>query len=751
MLELRFDTDEYVVRVLEPDENDIYRYDEATDEIREPDITDYEVYYVENGVVDANGNYVAVADGVRDLELTLQGRTLYVTPDQSDFGLAMASDAVAVVIQPEYNKDNVKTEFTTVKSAISHLADANPATPELEYDGKIFAVLNTNGSAAWIVFDSINGLDTGTGGIIDDNNRNVIHNGNVALWGDNTVVVNGVSISYNYNQSSVAYSFVVPGANIGDVINYNVEARVNGQTVNVKNNVTGVVSQNERGNLVVVGTVNVPATAIDDVDVAVYNAVNQTANTASIVLNSTGAEVTGLATGTANVGDKITFTVKPDTGYQKPVNVTGANVTANEDGSYTLTVVAGVNTVTVEATPIATYTLTLSAPDLYSAASGDSKVAQVYLGDGTGDPLTPVNEPVFGAYDKLVFNIPAGETVTVLDGDITASGLVYIDGVPMTGVTSKSLSFEMPTKNVEIDAADLSATALIAVHYEEGMEITSASEAFDDEENNVFYLSQADKITVTNSDSEKGSKFAVMGAATTTSVAKAYEFGKETDGNVTSERWIRYVSQANATGVDGVTNQYYMVGSTLDIEATSATAVIEGSANFSAKDVTGTYIVPAEDFTLNAAVKGTLNDGIEAKLADGTDVPSGNFVKASTALTITVPTTAGTAAIDLAGTDNKHVAAASGVANNGTLVISNSDIELYAAVMLALNSPATAWYRVDGIQVPVNVSSYVTPGVVVYTDNTNSVTLNGNPVETSTVGGYQYFTITAEGATISVP
>ena len=321
----------------------------------------------------------------------------------------------------------------------------------------------------------------------------------------------------------------------------------------------------------------------------------------------------------------------------------------------------------------------------------------------------------------------------------------------MTGVTSKSLSFEMPTKNVEIDAADLSATALIAVHYEEGMEITSASEAFDDEENNVFYLSQADKITVTNSDSEKGSKFAVMGAATTTSVAKAYEFGKETDGNVTSERWIRYVSQANATGVDGVTNQYYMVGSTLDIEATSATAVIEGSANFSAKDVTGTYIVPAEDFTLNAAVKVTLNDGIEAKLADGTDVPSGNFVKASTALTITVPTTAGTAAIDLAGTDNKHVAAASGVANNGTLVISNSDIELYAAVMLALNSPATAWYRVDGIQVPVNVSSYVTPGVVVYTDNTNSVTLNGNPVETSTVGGYQYFTITAEGATISVP
>ena len=144
-----------------------------------------------------------------------------------------------------------------------------------------------------------------------------------------------------------------------------------------------------------------------------------------------------------------------------------------------------------------------------------------------------------------------------------------------------------------------------------------------------------------------------------------------------------------------------------------------------------------------------MNDGITAKI--GTNDVTGEYVAVGQNLTITVPTTAGTAAIDLAGTDNKHVAAASGVANNGTLVISNSDIELYAAVMLALNSPATAWYRVDGIQVPVNVSSYVTPGVVVYTDNTNSVTLNGNPVETSTVGGYQYFTITAEGATISVP
>ena len=155
VLELRFDTDEYVVRVLEPDAADVYDYTEATNE--KYDIDDYEVYYVQN--IDKNDNVIAN----RPLVLNLQGRTLYVTPNQNDMGLALDSDAQAVVIQNEYNKTNVKTEFTTVKSAISHLADANPNTPEIEYNGKIFAVLNDNGSAAWIVFDSSTGLNTSSG------------------------------------------------------------------------------------------------------------------------------------------------------------------------------------------------------------------------------------------------------------------------------------------------------------------------------------------------------------------------------------------------------------------------------------------------------------------------------------------------------------------------------------------------------------------------------------------------------------
>ena len=149
VLELRFDTDEYVVRVLEPEAEDVYAYAEAIND--EKNIDDYEVYYIDSA--DHNG----------DLELNLQGRTLYITNDQQDMGLALASDAPAVVIQNEYSKTDVKTEFTTVKAAIAHLADRNDQTGEIEYDGKIFAVLNTNGSAAWIVFDSRTGLNTTSG------------------------------------------------------------------------------------------------------------------------------------------------------------------------------------------------------------------------------------------------------------------------------------------------------------------------------------------------------------------------------------------------------------------------------------------------------------------------------------------------------------------------------------------------------------------------------------------------------------
>ena len=194
-LELRFDSDGYVIKVVEPEMT--YAYGQA---IADADIEDYDVYFVTSDDRDAtpsvSGDY---------LELNLQGRTLYITPDQDDAGLALASDAKAVVVQPENGKNNVKTEFTTVKSAISHLADALEQTTALEYKGEIFAVLNSNGSAAWVVFYSDTELHTGDGGVV--NNRNSITRGDVTLTGiDNNATPESVRMTSNGN---ISYSFSV--------------------------------------------------------------------------------------------------------------------------------------------------------------------------------------------------------------------------------------------------------------------------------------------------------------------------------------------------------------------------------------------------------------------------------------------------------------------------------------------------------------------------------------------------------------
>ena len=729
--ELRFDGD-YVVDVRDVDDpDDLYVTEEYNDTQK---IDNEEVYDVN---VDNN---TAVQSG----ELRLVGRTLYSS--DVDVGLTLVSDAKAVVRQMENGKTET-TNYGSVAEAIAALGDANENAAGKQYDGRIVAVLDDRGVAEWVFFDSDTAIWTGGQGGYDDANSDRYSKGDATLYVyNNPDVYTAESVEIN-SRGTLAFSFGVPATWIGDTVTYSYDVYVAGELV-ARDSASGIVNLGG----VVVGSVYARTYDVgEDVVIHVYSIDNPNETTSTVTMDITGAAVTvnGNAvvdnqTITVTKNSNVTVSAEALAGYEDStiqitfngIPVTTGSFVANVDG-----------TLKVTADPTATYDIDFKTADYPSQFEFYVNNNRVYDSDN-------------GPFDSFIDNVKAGDQVMIVDRGTgstptytlnSAGRFEVADGVYGTvNATNHTLTFIMPNHDITLVAPSTFTTAMIAVHYEEGMTVESDSLAYDDPENNVVYLSTADKITVTNSDSEKGSKFAVMGAATTTSVAKAYEFGKETDGNVTSERWIRYVSQADATGVDGVAdNQYYMVGSTLDIEATSATAVIEGSANFSAKDVTGTYIVPAEDFTLNAAVKVTMNDGITAKI--GTNDVTGEYVAVGQNLTITVPTTAGTAAIDLAGTDNKHVAAASGVANNGTLVISNSDIELYAAVMLALNSPATAWYRVDGIQVPVNVSSYVTPGVVVYTDNTNSVTLNGNPVETSTVGGYQYFTITAEGATISVP
>lgn len=158
IVELRFDGDNYVVDVKDVD--DIYgddHYDVLASNHIDPkyDTADFDVYDV------TEGN-----------ELTLQGRTLYVLSNREDMGLALTSDAKAVVIQDENNKTDVKTEFSSVSAAISHLADADTSVSGMQYDGRIIAALDSRGAASWVLFISDTPLKTGSqaGGSTDSGN-----------------------------------------------------------------------------------------------------------------------------------------------------------------------------------------------------------------------------------------------------------------------------------------------------------------------------------------------------------------------------------------------------------------------------------------------------------------------------------------------------------------------------------------------------------------------------------------------------
>ena len=148
--ELRFDGD-YVVGVKDIPAADIY----DTAKYQNGDkINDEEVYFI--SVDNTTSNEV----------IRLEGRTLYT--DAFDAGLTLTSDAKAVVIQDENNETDVKTNFTTVAEAIAALGDPSTANGK-QYKGDIIAVLNSQGVAEWVVFDSATPVKTGQDGGYTDN------------------------------------------------------------------------------------------------------------------------------------------------------------------------------------------------------------------------------------------------------------------------------------------------------------------------------------------------------------------------------------------------------------------------------------------------------------------------------------------------------------------------------------------------------------------------------------------------------
>lgn len=207
LVELRYDADkEYVVGIRSVEEKDIYNnYGSRSSSVKGMNslkqtvsLRDVKAYRI-NGIgaytLKANATDPAntwsisyYADSAPN-KLYLQGRTLYVTAGQQDEGLALTSDAKAVVIQRE-NGDWETTEYTSVQSAITAIADWNDNTADgLDYMGEIVAAVNSAGAATWVVFTNYAELKTGTNRPIGGSGKltliDVVGDGFVSL--DNTI------------------------------------------------------------------------------------------------------------------------------------------------------------------------------------------------------------------------------------------------------------------------------------------------------------------------------------------------------------------------------------------------------------------------------------------------------------------------------------------------------------------------------------------------------------------------------------
>ena len=88
---------------------------------------------------------------------------MYLTSDHDDYGLTFVKDAKAVVHQQVNGKWKWQ-EYDTVSDAIDALGDADKSDSngKLGFDGRITAVLNSNGVAKWVVIDSNTDVVTGT-------------------------------------------------------------------------------------------------------------------------------------------------------------------------------------------------------------------------------------------------------------------------------------------------------------------------------------------------------------------------------------------------------------------------------------------------------------------------------------------------------------------------------------------------------------------------------------------------------------
>ena len=256
VVELRFDADNYVVDA-DPVDIDVSAF---TEEIVDGD---------ELFDVDTANDKAGVINQLNPVDLYLTGRTLH-TGSQSH-GLTFITDA-PTVLEQQINGKWVTREYANVQEAYNDLADANDAAENLQFCGRIVAVLNDREVADWVYIKSytpINGSDAG----YDD--ADSITNGDVTLTvADPLADPKSVRMTRD-GKISYSFQYVAPAAAARAVVetdkvigvNYTEAVVVNG-TVEQVNRYKGVALNT---NNMVYGTASAEIDNGDEVVVRIYD------------------------------------------------------------------------------------------------------------------------------------------------------------------------------------------------------------------------------------------------------------------------------------------------------------------------------------------------------------------------------------------------------------------------------------------------------------------------------------------------
>ena len=252
IVELRFDADNYVVGIKSVEESKIYSYygnktlgigtqnyygsDSEVDAdngstyknavVGKNVIKDAKAYRI--GAIDqihVGGTDVTwnTTDGVNNYyhhydsapeELKLVGRTLYVTSNQIDEGVALTSDAKGIVIQRENDKWKTR-EFSSVSSAIAQVKDADETVDGKQFNGQIIGLMDGSARAHTIILISDQELNskTGVGGQTGLKDIDVVHD--VSSTSIYRVPTNHTDLHLGYDNTERHIDFALIGAEAG--------------------------------------------------------------------------------------------------------------------------------------------------------------------------------------------------------------------------------------------------------------------------------------------------------------------------------------------------------------------------------------------------------------------------------------------------------------------------------------------------------------------------------------------------------